>query len=380
MIPSTTTSQGATLVDVEARTVRIPVRRPVQVPGGTIDERWYTVVRVRADDDSIGIGWCYVGSRPSSIATQAVREIFAPTLEGRDGAAIGERWNEMYGLATFAGRSGLVMRALSAVDIALWDRAARAAGVALWQYLGGHCDTTRTYASAGYYDGSSPDELADQMRVLTEQGFDAVKIRVGRLPVEKDTCRIAAVCDAIGPGVDLMLDATCSWSVASSASHALEAWAPFEPTWIEEPFSPDEVDLLTQLAQESTTPIATGENESGRWRFRELARSGVVSVLQPDATVCGGITEFSRIVEIAELHDLAVAPHWFAELHVQLAAAFDRVSIVEWLPPDGPLNFGELLSRSAQPLAGRLAAPSDPGLGIDFDPVALEHFALDGWS
>ena len=131
-------------------------------------------------------------------------------------------------------------------------------------------------------------------------GFNAVKMKVGRGDLRSEEARIAAARKAIGPDVLLMLDANNAWSDVPTAFRYAERFAPYDPYWIEEPFSPDQIDNHAKLAAMISIPVATGEIEAGRWRFKELLDKQAASILQADAAVCGGITEFRRIAALAD--------------------------------------------------------------------------------
>jgi L-alanine-DL-glutamate epimerase-like enolase superfamily enzyme len=274
------------------------------------------------------------------------------------------------------------MRALSAVDTALWDRNARAADLPLWKYLGGHADgTVKAYASGGYYvDGKSSEDLAREMSGYVDQGFDAVKLKVGRLNPAEDAERIAAVRDAVGSDVLVMLDANNAWRDLPSALRAVRAWEPYDPYWIEEPFSPDDIDNHVRLSRLTDVTVATGEIEVGRWRHKELLHRGGAGILQTDAAVAGGITEFRRIAATAASFGVTLAPHWFHDLHAHLVAATPNASMVEYFPDDRVLNFRVLLDRQLRHAAGHLLLHDAPGLGFDFDPDALDRYATDAWA
>ena len=132
------------------------------------------------------------------------------------------------------------------------------------------------------------------------------------------------------------------------------------PYWIEEPFSPDQIDNHAKLAAAIRIPVATGEIEAGRWRFKELLDKRAASILQPDAVVCGGITEFRRIAALADCYGVTVCPHWFHDLHVHLVAASPNGQFVEYFPDGKVFNFCEIIDRQLQVRARRSAAALRP--------------------
>ena len=274
------------------------------------------------------------------------------------------------------------MRALSAVDIALWDLNARTAGVPLWRHLGGATATPpEAYASGGYYaDGKGLDELAEEMRSYVAMGFRAVKMKVGGVTPAEDDGRIAAVRAAVGPDVAVMLDANNAWRDLPEALRAMRRFETHDPYWIEEPFLPDDVANHARLAYETSVPVATGELEAGRWRVSALLRADAVAVLQSDVAVCGGITEYRRIAALADDHGVVMCPHAMHDLHVHVVAATRNARYVEYFPDDSISNFGLLVAPRIVPdTGGRLPLPESPGLGFEFRDDFLDRFALEPW-
>ena len=372
----------ASIFSVEARTVRVPLASATAFSNRLMTARDYTLVRVRTDDGAEGVGHCYAGHRGGAIATAAVREMMAPLLIGADPNATERLWTALYQETLLHGRAGSVMRALSAVDIALWDRNARAAGLPLWRYLGAaRQDIAPAYASGGYYlDGKTAAMLGEEMASYVALGFGAVKMKVGRGDLKSEEARIAAAREAIGPDVLLMLDANNAWRDIPTARAFLDRMASYDPYWIEEPFSPDDIDSHAGLAAAIRIPVATGEIEAGRWRFKELLEKKAAAILQPDAAVCGGISEFRRIDALAEAHGVAVCPHWFHSLHIHLVAASPNGQFVEYFPDAKVFNFGDIIDRPLEVRAGALVLPSEPGLGYGFDEAAIAKFEADAWA
>ncbi|MDA0567380.1 mandelate racemase/muconate lactonizing enzyme family protein [Streptomonospora sp. S1-112] len=369
-----------TVATVEARVARVPLERPTSFATRQVTARDYVLVTVTGDDGVRGHGFCYAGSSGGEVVRAAVTELLGAVVAGRDPLLVERIWADMYQEALLHGRTGSVMRALSALDIALWDRNARALGLPLHRLLGGyHAESVPAYASGGYYlDGKTPQMLGEELAGYVAQGFGAVKMKVGRLSPAEEEARVAAARAAIGPDVLLMLDANNAWSDLPTALRAVERLAPYDPYWIEEPFSPDDIANHARLAQATRVPVATGEIEAGRWRHRELLERGAAAVLQTDAAVCGGITEFRRIAATAASHGVPVAPHWFHDLHVHLVAAIPDCTFVEFFPDDAVLNFRRLVDTQLAVRDGRLVLPDTPGLGFAFDTEAVERYTVRG--
>ncbi|QBI54982.1 mandelate racemase/muconate lactonizing enzyme family protein [Streptomonospora litoralis] len=365
---------------VEAQVARVPLEQATAFATRRVTARDYVLVTVTGDDGVTGHGFCYAGSSGGEVVRTAVTELLAGVLLGRDPFLVERIWQEMYQEALLHGRTGSVMRAISALDIALWDRNARAVGLPLHRMLGGYrAETVPAYASGGYYlQDKTPEDLGAELAAYVESGFRAVKMKTGRFSPAEEEARVAAARSAVGGDVLLMLDANNAWSDLPGALRTMERLAPYDPFWIEEPFSPDDVDNHARLARATPVPVATGEIEAGRWRHKELLEKEAAAVLQTDAAVCGGITEFRRIAATAASHGVPVAPHWFHDLHAHLVAATPNCTYVEFFPDDRVLNFRRLVDTQLEVRDGELVLPQTPGLGFGFDPDALERYTVPG--
>jgi L-alanine-DL-glutamate epimerase-like enolase superfamily enzyme len=359
--------------------VRVPLDRVTSFATRTVRAREYCLVKVRSMDGSEGIGFCYVGTAGGNIARAAVEELLAPLVLGQDSHRVEGLWDEMYRESILHGRSGTVMRALSMLDIALWDLNARFAGLPLYRCLG--CWTTAkvpAYASGGYYlQGKTPQNLGEEVAAYVQQGFRAVKIKVGRLTPAQEEDRVRAAREAIGSDVLLMLDVNNAWSDLTTALLYCNRFAKYDPYWIEEPFSPDDIENHSQLASSIGFTVATGEIEAGRWRFKEILEKRGAGVLQADAAVCGGISEWRRIAQTAASYGATVCPHWFHDLHIHLVASAPNARYVEFFPDDQVLNFRKIIDHQLDVQDGELLLPQTPGLGFGFDEKAVTKYAVN---
>lgn len=374
--------RGPVITSVEACLVRLPLDRPTAFSRRQVIAREYALVRIRTEDGVEGIGFCYAGNTSGGLVVTAVRRLFAPLLLGEDPLRVVGLWDEMYQEGLLHGRTGSVMRALSGIDIALWDRNARACELPLHRYLGSRVtDRVPAYASGGYYlEGKTLSALGDEMAGYVALGFKAVKMKVGRLTEEKEAERVAAAREAVGDNVLLMLDANNAWRDLPTALRYVKRFEPYDPYWIEEPFAPDDIENHSRLARQTTVQVATGEIESTRWRFKEILDKGAAAILQTDAAVCGGITEFRRIADTASSYGVNLCPHWFHDLHAQLVATIPNGQYVEFFPNELVLNFRRLLNVQLEHKDGQLILPKTPGLGFEFCEDVISKFATEHWS
>ena len=368
------------IASVSVCVARVPLDRVTSFATRTVRARDYCLVKVRSADGIEGIGFCYAGSTAGHIARVAVEELLTPKLIGEESTRVEGLWEAMYREAVLQGRAGSVMRAISILDTALWDLNARAAGLPLYRYLGCWAeDRVPAYASGGYYlEGKTPRELGEEVGSYVRQGFKAVKIKVGRLTPAQEEDRVRTAREAIGPDVHLMLDANNAWADLPTALGYCKRFEKYDPYWIEEPFSPDDIDNHSKLAARTSIVVATGEIEVGRWRFKELLDKRGAEILQTDAAVCGGISEWRRIAQTAASYGVTMSPHWFHDLHAHLVASVPNGRYVEFFPDDQVLNFRRLINRQMEARNGDLLLPETPGLGFEFDEQAVAKYALNG--
>lgn len=370
----------AAIRSVRAEAFRVPLARPVQFATRAVDAREYVVTWVETEDGVVGTGHTYAGTRGGRLVRDVVRELLAPVLVGADAADIPARWAELYQETLLLGRRGAVVRAIATVDTALHDRAAIAAGLPLYRHLGGTAPTVHAYASGGYYEADAePLALVERETARNvERGFDAVKIKVGRdhaLDVE----RVRVARETLGPGRRLALDANNAWARPDEAIRFVRAVERYEPWWIEEPLSPDDTLGHAAVAAALDVPVATGELHQTRWEFDALIRARGADILQPDVSVIGGVSEWLAAARLAKDAGLPVAPHWYHQVHVHLAAATPHCLTVEHFALDLDIyNFDLLVRPEARlvPASGRLTAPERPGHGVLLDEVALARFRM----
>ena len=345
----------------------------------TVSARDYCLVKVRSKDGVEGIGFCYVGSAGGRIAQIAVEELLAPRLIGQESLRVEGLWHEMYQESLLQGRSGSVMRGISILDTALWDLNARTAKLPLHLYLGAYVtDSVPAYASGGYYlEGKTPAKLGEELAGYAELGFKAVKMKVGRGSPGEEEARIEAARDAVGPDVHLMLDANNAWSDVPTALQYMRRYEPYDPYWIEEPFGPDDIESHAKLAELTPIVVAAGEIAYGRWYHKELLDQRGAEILQTDAVVCGGITEWKRIAALAAGYGVTMCPHWFHDVHARRVAATPNARYVEFFTDDKVLNFRRLIDTQLEHKDGNLILHKTPGLGFGFDEAAVKKYALD---
>jgi L-alanine-DL-glutamate epimerase-like enolase superfamily enzyme len=285
------------------------------------------------------------------------------------------------------GRGGAVEHAISGIDVALWDLFGKITNQPVARLLGGvYRDRVKPYGSLLF---DEPDALREKLRHAVGRGFRAIKLGwkpFGRVDSRTDELLIRTAREAVGPGVELMVDAGGSdayWPHGYKwALRTAQMLAGYDVVWFEEALPPDDLEGYVELTRHAPVPIATGEVLTRRQSFRPFLERRAVDVIQPDCTKCGGLTEAWRIGWMAYEHNIQLVPHGWntaiglaADLH--LTAALPVARYVEFLTPSPYMD--RLVTRPMKPDAeGYLQLPEGPGLGVELDRAALAEFAATG--
>jgi len=359
------------LTGVRTRLIDVPLVRP----WGDDVLGWH-VIEVRAETESGATGHGF--SWTPSIGAHAVKALLDHDIRdfavGRpaDAAAL---WRPLWQHLHEAGSGGVTTIAMAGLDLALWDAAGRAAGRTLADLLGRVRDSAVVYGS-GVNRHYPLADLVAQARRWREAGYALVKIKVGGRGLAEDIDRVAAVREAIGPDIDLAIDANQNWSL-DEAEAAIGELARFRLRWIEEPLRADDLAGHAELRSRIEVPIALGENLHTLYRFRDAVESGAADILQPNVVRVGGITPFLEIARFCDAADAELHPHLLPEISGQLALALPRPALVEDVEDAGFGRLGILAERSPVDIRdARLTVTGRPGLGIALrDPAeaAEEH-------
>ncbi len=350
---------------------RWPRARPITNGLHTYTHLEFSLVRIKTDEGIEGIGLGNGGA-----IWRSTIERLAPELIGEDPINVERLWAKMW-VPKLIGRRGLTTRAISSIDIGLWDIRAKVANLPLYKLLGGYRDAVPTYVAGGYYeDGKGLKELAAEMEHNLRMGARAIKMKVGAVPISEDVERVRVVRETIGPDVKLLIDANCAyrWYSAVQFAKRIEEYDIF---WFEEPVKPDDYDGHRKLAQQTSIPIATGENEYTRYGFRDLIKHDAAAIFNADAKVLGGVTEFMKVAALAQANDLDIAPHGTQDIHVHLVAAIPNGLILEFYRDTVDPMWGRIYKTTlALNADGTVSPPTAPGIGVDPDYAVLAEYRV----
>ena len=335
----------------------------------------FVVVDVCTNQGIHGIGVTY-----HEVGGEAIRDFIKYALEpkfiGRNPFETEALYEENFHYMRGVGRKGLAFCAYSAVDIALWDIKGKFLGMPLYKLLGGNRKLIPIYASGGW-TSFSQDELVAEARKMVGQGYNKIKVKVGveggKNPSE-DLKRIAAVREAIGPDIGLMLDANNVWR-ASTAIQFANRVKEYNIELFEEPVFADDQPGLAQFKRGTDIPLATGEHEYTRYGFRDLIINQAVDIIQGDVTRCGGYTEMLKILSLSQAWNLGFAPHGMEHMHMHLASIAPNALYLERL-----FMFEEVVENvyidAPKPKNGILEIPDLPGLGMRLNMDYINEFSL----
>ncbi|WP_034263596.1 mandelate racemase/muconate lactonizing enzyme family protein [Actinospica robiniae] len=349
----------AWLVDLEVETVRTDA---VQ----SFVKQETVFVEVTTNDGNKGIGYSYtIGTGGTSVLAM-LREHLLPRLIGADAALVERVWFDLFASTRATTVGAITSLALAAVDTALWDLRCTRAGEPLWRLAGGFRPKVPLYDTEGGWLHLSTDELVAGARASQAAGWPGVKLKVGKPRLDEDVERLTAVRDAVGAGMDIMVDANQSMTQAEARRRAA-AFEPLGLSWFEEPLPADDVAGHEALARGTAIPIAVGESMYSVAQFREYLARGAASIVQVDAARVGGITPWLKVAHTAEAFNVHVCPHFLMELHVSLVAAVPNGRYVEHIPQLRAITHGQMRIED-----GHAVAPDTPGIGIDWDFDAID--------
>lgn len=329
----------------------------------------FVVIEVHTDSGLTGVGYTGFVVPEMLRPMQSTLEVLAEWTIGEDPDAVEAIGPRLLARAGSGAPAGMVTSAAAAIDVALWDLRGKACGLPLYRLLGGGTNRVATYSSGYLWRTYDPDQLASKGMELVEQGFRAMKFRMGALPDDaSEIRRMQALREAVGPGIDLMVDINQGWGVDRSirVGRAMEDSG---LAWLEDPIDHQDYGGLAQIADALDTPIATGEYLYGLTPFRHMLRRGSVDIVMVDLLRAGGITTWMKAAHLAEAFNKPVVSHLAPEILAHCVAAVPNGAIVEHMPWALPL-FKETFSMAN----GEIVLADRPGLGLELDPDALQRF------
>ncbi|HLV34664.1 MAG TPA: mandelate racemase/muconate lactonizing enzyme family protein [Spirillospora sp.] len=349
----------------EVRTYLMHAGRP---DGGWAARNWL-FVKIFTDEGIYGVG--EASGWPRVVQT-AIQDL-SPLLIGEDPFHIEKLWQKLYLAMMGHGMTGIVgSGALTGIDMALWDIKGKALNTPVWNLLGGKI-RDRIWA---YPHAHTPERAQE----LVERGFTALKAG----GVSGVVGKIDAIRKAVGPDIDLMVDAHGPpWLTTRDAIRLGRALEDYDLLFYEDPVAPEDIEAIARVAAAVSLPIAAGERHAHIYGVRELIEREIIDVVQPDTGRAGGLLQMKKIAALAEAHSITVAPHSgslgpvaeFACLH--LLATLPNTLIMEHLEDDVPQRY-EVITPLPQVVDGHIVVPDAPGLGVDIVEDAVARYPSRG--
>ncbi|NYE25325.1 mandelate racemase/muconate lactonizing enzyme family protein [Pigmentiphaga litoralis] len=345
------------------------------------------VVEIVTDEGVIGWGDCY---GPAAVNKAIVDTVLRASLIGRDPFDVEVIWEELYNKVKDYGLTGMTISAISGVDIALWDIIGKAVGKPIHKLIGGAFRTElQAYATGLYFKDMDRlnEQAVEEARGYVDQGFKAIKMKIGLGSLTKDIDRVAAVRDAIGNDIQLMVDANHCFTVPQAINLGREL-EKLGVHWFEEPISPEDLDGYVEVSRKLDMAIAGGENEFTKFSFRRILEKRAMDIVQPDVCAAGGITECKKIAALAQAQAIQCVPHAWGTA-IGLAATMHFLASLPNTPPclvpQPPMleyeqTFNpfrdELSSTALTHVGGIVHVPTGPGLGIEINRAVLDKYRV----
>jgi L-alanine-DL-glutamate epimerase-like enolase superfamily enzyme len=356
--------------DIRTEWLRVPISPPIADSTHVLNWMDLILVNVRAGECS-GSSYMLSFDYAPALLKAIVDVELSPHVRGQDAANIRGVYERNLKATEYIGREGLAMWGTSAIDTALWDVLARRLDVPVSVLFGRYTDQVPVYGSGGWISYTD-EQLADEVARYIKRGFAGVKLKIGSPNEDRDVERVRAVRKAIGFDRKLMVDANQGLTLERALRFARRV-EDCRLDWLEEPFPKHDLESYSRLAAATEVPLAAGEREFGVEPFRRLIQARTIGIVQPDLLRAGGVTGWRQIADLAETNLLRVAPHFYREYDVHLAASVPNLVAIEsfdWLD--------DLVECAFEVRDGNAIVPSRPGFGVIFRPEAINEYRFRG--
>lgn len=359
------------ITDVETYTLHLPIDRVVGDSRLEVTDRYCVVVELETDEGRTGTGWMNSLGYAPDLMERFVESQFEEILVGADPFSTDALRKKLRAQTVYYGELGLSAWPRGAIDVALWDVKAKAAGRPLYKLLGGEDDAVPAYASSmDAHHGL--DELADLHGGFEDGGFTAFKTKVGDKSPAEEARRIREIREEVGQEADVFVDANQAWTVAE-AINTVDAMDEYGIDWVEEPISEFDLDGHRRVAEATDPPLATGEMLNRPEQFGHLLERGGMEVAQPDLIRSGGITGQMAAANLAATHSVPLATHFYYAVSAHVVSAAPTGWLVEYIPE---YDTAPVLEPTPVVQDGRVHLPDRPGHGYRIDPEAREEYGI----
>jgi L-rhamnonate dehydratase len=374
------------MIQTIARVTATPLNVPLHVKIAGVDKQTsLACVHVEVETQSGLIGHGFTAITEEDVVAQVVNGVIGPNIVGDDAMAHEAIWEKLYWKTMPRGQTGYAAHAVAAVDLALWDIKGKALGQPVWRLLGAARNKVPVYATFGFgfFDR---DQLAAAAKIWVAQGFKRLKMTVGNEAlrrrdqrslhdvIKEDAARVAAVRDAVGPDIELFIDANCNLDLyhATQLAHMIK---PLGIGFFEEPLTQNDAHQMAELRRAGGIPLACGQNEGLLFRFRDLLLNKSADILQPNVCISGGITQCLKVAGLASAFNAMIENGGAWPFHnMHLHAGLMNGGMVEYHYLAVEL-MKLLYTGLPTPQDGWLALPEKPGLGFEPNREAIADIA-----
>jgi L-alanine-DL-glutamate epimerase-like enolase superfamily enzyme len=366
----TETASVDPIARVDAVRAVFPLRAPIMLGAMRIAAREFLCVRVTTEAGLEGHAFALSRGLPSEAF---IAEMLAPALVGRDSDLIGQRAAECTASVPAPSHAGMMKRAVSLVEIALWDVKGKRLRTPLWRLLGGARAEVPVLLVGGYLTAdTTPEAVGEKLGGLAAEGYTLFK--VARAPTPELTRRLlAAAREHLPEGCGLVVDAHWCWESNAAALREIEGWGDLDLEWLEDPMPPGMWEPCKELRDRSGLRVGVGDEVSDEQVLRRLIDTRAIDVLRTDATTIGGIEAWWKLSAYAQLSGMMVSPHAYPEVHIHCACAWPAACAVEMFEIDSPYwPTNQFVSGGMTVADGKARAPEGPGLGVEFDWECIE--------
>ena len=349
--------------------LRLPRERSVALPlvGRPVAPTPLSVLLIQLDTDAgvSGLGFgCFAEGGRSLVA--AIEDDLTPLVVGENALNHERLWAKSRTLESAAAR-----QAYAAVDLALWDLKAKAAGLPLWRMLGGVRESAKCFTAETAMPGLTTDEIINRARSAKDQGISGLRVNLPGIDPKAESDLLVAVHDSVGEDVwyAVTIERPYDYETALPMGRFIEE--EIGADWLEDPLADDDLAGYARLGSRIDTPLATGGRFTSPAQFLRLLESGATTILRPDVIRLGGLTPWLKVAALAELHRRPIVPHLLPEVAVHLACGLPGVQAVEYVAWLAPIFVEPLRIEN-----GNVIPPLKPGLGLELNGDAVKKYSV----
>lgn len=357
------------ILDTKTTLLSLPLKDPIADSTHTLKTIDWVLVDIFAEGGLVGSSHMLTFDYGRELLRGIIDYELKDVVVGMDATLISSVWQACWNRVEYIGQSGVAAWGIAAIDIALWDLLGKSLNCPVYKLLGAHQEQVPIYGSGGWLTYSL-DQLLAEATSYVQQGFTAVKMKVGSHDVQHDAERVRAVREAIGPKIQLMVDANQAWTPRQAIEFSRKV-QDCDLFWFEEPIQKDDHDGYRALSTAMNIPVAAGEREYSLEAFRELLDQRALPIVQPDVLRLGGISRCLKLSHLAEAFNARIASHFYKEIDIHWMAAVNNGLFLEYFPWLDPLLVHPLEVKN-----GMARVPDRPGLGIEFKREAIKEFGV----